>query len=432
MKRLLARQLRDPVYANGYALVLNAGLASALGFAFWFVAARRVAAEDLGWGAAVVSAATLAALLGKAGFDAAIIRFGPTARDRVLRKLLVYATLASVALTACVGLAILWSAGHGVTSLSGLTSPRVAVGFLALACGTTAAWVLDAFFIAEQTAVLTLARNTAFNVVKLAAPFAIATGFAAFAVPLSWGAGLAASLVVAVSLLPWSFRRRTLSQDASPSRREVALYAAKNYALNVSEFLPGLLLPLVVLQTLGAEVNARFFMAWTIATVGFLASKAIAQSAFAQLVREGPARDAILKGAGVSAIVLVPFTLALLAGSEIVLALLQVAAPEPALLLRLLALSIAPIAASNLFLAYLKARLSGWELTVIPTLGLVAFLALVPVALARGGLVGIGALWLLVQATLGTYATFRLVNILQRSPHATPPNPSLRGRAHQG
>ena len=57
----LRRHLADPVYANGYALVANAGLSALLGFAFWLAAARRFPADALGVGAAVVSAATLAA-----------------------------------------------------------------------------------------------------------------------------------------------------------------------------------------------------------------------------------------------------------------------------------------------------------------------------------------------------------------------------------
>ena len=431
--RMLARQLRDPVYSNGYALVLNSALASVLGFAFWLVAARRFDADDLGWGAAVVSAATLAALIGKAGFDAAIIRFGPTARDRVLRKLILYATAASVALTALVGLVILMLAGNGVESLSPLRTRTAALGFLVLACGTAAAWVLDAVFIAEQRAVLCLARNTAFNLVKLGAPFLVAGALASFAVPLSWGAGLAVSLVVAAIVVPWSLRRRVVSPAPSPSRGEVAVYAAKNYVLNVSEFLPGLILPLLVLETLGASANARFFLAWTIATVGFLASKAIAQSSFAALVREGPPHDALRKAARLSAIVLVPFGLGLLACAPLLPLLFgNATGPDAIALLRVLALSLAPVAVTNLFLSYLKARQAGWELTLLPAATLVAFLALVPVALAAGGMVGIGWLWLAVQAAAGLYALARLLAILRRTSHGTPANPGLGRRAHQG
>lgn len=434
VKRLLMRQLRDPVYANGYALVLNSVLASALGFAFWLVAARRFAPDDLGWGAAVVSAATLAALIGKAGFDAAIIRFGPTARDRVLKKLLVYATLASVTLTAAVCLVILWLAGRGMESLAPLRTQNAAAGFLVLACGTAAAWVLDAFFIAEQTAILCLARNTAFNLVKLVVPFLVAASFASFAVPLSWGAGLGVSLIVAAVVIPWSLRRRRIDHAPSPSKREVATYAAKNYVLNVSEFLPGLVLPLLVLESMGAATNARFFLAWTIATVGFLGSKAIAQSSFAALVRDGPPQDALRKALRLSAIVLVPFGLGLLLGAPLLPLLFgEASGADSIALLRILALSLAPIAITNVFVSYLKARHAGWELTLLPAATLVAFLALAPLALATMGMAGVGWIWLIVQSVAGAYSAARLVTILRRTTHGTDPTRiGLGHRAHQG
>lgn len=432
--RSMVRQLRDPVYANGVALILNAVLAAGLGFLFWLVAARRFDAEALGWGAAVVSAATLAALIGKAGFDAAIIRFGPTARDRVLRKLVLYAMLASVGLTALVGAVILLLAGRGVESLAPLRTPVAATGFLVLACGTTVAWILDAFFIAEQTSVLCLARNGTFNVVKMGVPFLVAASLATYAVPLSWGAGLGASLLVAVLLVPWSMRRRRVQDAPTPSRREVVAYSAKNYVLNVSEFLPGLVLPLLVLERMGAAANARFFLAWTIATVGFLASKAIAQSSFAALVRDGPPHEALRKGLRLSGLALVPFALALLLGAPLLPLLFPAATgPDVIALVRILALSIVPIAVTNLFLSYLKARQAGWELTLLPALTLVAFLAASPLALAQGGMAGVGTLWLAVQLMAGAYAAARLLAIFRRDPHGTTPDHArLRHRAHQG
>jgi O-antigen/teichoic acid export membrane protein len=423
------RRALDPVYSNGAALVANSVLASALGFAFWLVASRRFPPEALGWGAALVSAATLAALVGKAGFDAAIIRFVPGADPRAARRLLLHATAAAVVLTAAVVGVLLALAAHGgLDSLAGpLRSPWTAAGFLALACGTAAAWILDAFFIAEQAAVLTLARNAAFNVVKL---FVVA---AALAVPLAWGAGLLVSLLVALATAPLVFGRRA-GGAASPSAGSVASYAARNYVLNVAEFLPGLLLPIVVLEAFGPATASRFYLAWTIATVGFLASKAIAQSAFAALVREGPPRAAVAKGVRLSALVLLPFALALLLAPHVLLALFGVAGPDAEALLRLLALSLVPLAASNLFLAYLKARRAGWELTLVPAATLVVLLATLPFALAAYGIAGAGIAWLAIQSACGLYAAARLFALLRSRTHhgrTTEPTP-LGRRAHEG
>lgn len=425
----LSKHARDPLYANGIALVANAGLSAALGFVFWMVAARRFNADALGIGAAIVSAATLAALVGKAGFDAAVIRFGPSKEPRALRLLLLRASLATVGLTTLVALCVLALATLGVPALAALRSPAYAAGFVLLAVGTSFAWILDALFIAEQRADGVLLRNLAFNFVKIGVPLLIAFEWGGRAVPLAWGVGLVASLAVALTLLPRVLARHV--PTGQPPQRGAFGYAMRNYTLNLSEFLPGLVLPLLVLQGLGAEENARFFLAWTIATVAFLASKAIAQSAFAALVRGGKARAALAKGLTLSALLLGPVALAMYAGAPLLLGLFGEHYVASAGLLRILALSIPPIVVLNLYLAYLKARDVGWELTLLPMVSLVALLAAMPYALAWGGTLGVGWAWLIVQSLAGGYAAIRLAAKLRRTLYGTT-RTGLRRHPHEG
>lgn len=432
LRAAVAAHVRDPLYLNGYALVLNAAASSALGFVFWLVAAHRFQAEHIGIGAAVVSASTLAALIGKAGFDAAIIRYGPSASARGIRRLLLVSMLATLILTCITALVILLLASGGVESLGPLREPLWALGFFALAAATAVAWILDAYFISEQAAILVLVRNVAFNTVKLVVPLVLATSIAVRAVPLAWGVGLAASLAVAFSVLPGRLRARPRERSTPMRAREVAVYAARNYVLNVSEFLPGLLFPLIVLGTLGAEENAHFFLAWTVATVAFLASKSVAQSAFAALVRAASPNAAIRKAFVLSGLVLVPGAVALYVAAPFVLGLFGgeygAAGAE---LLRLLALSIFPVGVSNVYLAFVKARAGGWELTLLPAASLAALLLSMPVALATWGIEGAGLAWLAVQTAAGVYAAIRLTVALRRNNHENA-RPALRRRAHEG
>lgn len=439
VSRSLARArrfVRDPVYGNGIALVLNAAVGAGLGFAFWMVAARLFEAGALGYGAAVVSAATLAALVGKAGFDAAVVRFLPGSSRRFATLILAYALAATIGLTTACALVVVSLTRGPASSLAALREPLAAAGFVVLATMTAAAWILDAFFLAQQSARVSLLRNVAFQIVKLALLFAVVGLLAGFAIPLVWALGVAVSLAVSFAFVPAFVRRHprrttTRASDAARvSRRDVARYAAQNYMLNLAEFAPGLVLPIVVLETLGSEANASFYLAWTVATTGFLASKAVAQSAFAQLVREGPPGPAIAKGAKLSLLVLGPFVLALLVGAELVLSLFGGGYRDSAPLLRVLALSVPAMAVSNHFLAYLKARRASAELTLVPLATMLALAAALPLALLYGGVEGVGYAWLAVQAAAGLYALVRLNAILRRTPDG--PRTSLHRRAHQG
>jgi O-antigen/teichoic acid export membrane protein len=427
----LRQHVRDPVYANGYALVANAGLSALLGFLFWIVAARRFTEDALGVGAAVVSAATLAALIGKAGFDAAIIRYGPALSRAHLRRLLARAGAATFALTAFVSLVVLLLAVEGVASLAALRAPIAALGFVLLAVGTGTAWVLDAYFVSEQAGVLVLARNVAFNALKLVAPFFVAASLGETAVPLAWGLGLAASLAFGLAVTFPRLARHPDEGEPAPASREMLAYAARNYALNLSEFLPGLVFPLLVIGALGPAANARFYLAWTVATVALQASKAVTQSSFAQLVRPGPAAPALRKALLLSGLVLGPMALGMFFLGGFALGIFGDHYAQGAELLRMLALSVAPVAIANVYLSYLKARRPGWELTLLPALTMAALLVVTPLALAKLGVLGLGATWLAVQLLAGAWATVRLVPLLRRKPLDNP-RTALRGHPHEG
>lgn len=425
----VAKRARDPLYANGIALVMNAGLSAGLGFLFWVIAARRFNADALGVGAAIVSAATLAALLGKAGFDAAVIRYAPANDRRGAARLLAHALLAACALTAFVALALLALAKLGLPALGPLLRPAYALGFVVLAIATAFGWILDAYFVSEQRASAVLLRNVAFNGVKLGVPIFVANEWAGRAVPLAWSIGLAASIAVTLALLPSVLMRHRVTAEV-PERGALG-YSMRNYALNLSEFVPGLVLPVLVLHALGAEENARFYLAWTVATVAFLASKAVAQSAFAAMVRQGDERGSVLKAIGLSAVLLGPAAFILYFGADLVLGLFGTHYVVAAPLLRILALSIPAVALANVYLSYLKARDDGWELTLLPLASLGLLGVLLPLALAWGGIEGVGLAWLTVQLAIGLYAGARLLARFRRTPHAAP-RTGLRRHPHEG
>ena len=425
----IAKRARDPLYSNGLALVANAGVSAALGFLFWIVVARRFNADALGIGAAVVSAATLAALLGKAGFDAAVIRYAPAHDRRGAARILGYSLLGTFGLTSLVAAGLLALSAMGVPALAPLLQPAYAAGFVVLAVATSFAWILDAYFIAEQRGYAVLLRNVAFNGVKLFVPLFIAFEWGGRAIPLAWSIGLAASLAVTLAMLPRVLGRHKATADV-PARGAVG-YSMRNYALNLSEFVPGLVLPLLVLHTLGAEENARFYLAWTVATVAFLASKAIAQSAFAAMVRAKDERASVLKSAALSSVVLGPAAVVLYFFGAPLLSIFGAHYSGSAPLLRLLALSIPGVVAANIYLAYLKARDEGWELTLLPIGTLALLLILIPIALAWRGVEGVGLVWLGIQTTVGLYATARLAAKFRRNHHVFP-RTGLRRHPHQG
>ena len=83
--RQLRAHLAVPLFRNGYALVASTVATSILGVLFWGIAARHVAAAELGVDAALISAMTLIANVSHVNLTTALNRFVPSSGDGAAR-----------------------------------------------------------------------------------------------------------------------------------------------------------------------------------------------------------------------------------------------------------------------------------------------------------------------------------------------------------
>src|SRR3954468_8018528 len=121
---------------NGYALVLNVGLTSGLGVAFWVLAAREYSVGDVGRGSAMVSALITLSPRGQLNLPSGLLRFLPRAGHQGAR--LVARGYATAAL-ACVLLAsgFLLAAPHVSSRLDFLPDSALMVTAF---CGAVVVW----------------------------------------------------------------------------------------------------------------------------------------------------------------------------------------------------------------------------------------------------------------------------------------------------
>jgi len=410
---------RDPLYRNGYYLMLNSLTGAGFGFLFWMVAARLYTQAEVGTAVGVVSAMTLAALFGKFGVDAALIRYVPTADRRGRLKLLAesLALTSVLTLTLAVGMVGLFpTLSPALAALH--ARPLDAALFCAFAVLMSGAWVLDGYFIAERRAGLSLLRNVTFNALKVALPFVGVIAASSFALPLAWGLGIAASVAVAALAVPRLLQRVAPTGGAAlPARRTFLAYSGANYVVNVTEWLPTLVLPLLVLAVAGPEQNAVFYMAWTLASLAFFFTKAVSQSTFAEMSHQPENLAPLLrKGAKHSGLVVAPTLLggALLGGVALSLFGPTYRDQGYPLLLVLLGSGVF-VAVSNLYLTLLKARDARVELVLLPTLLLAATVTAAYAALGAFGLMGLAWAWLLTNALGAGYCLIRIPTHLRRS-----------------
>jgi O-antigen/teichoic acid export membrane protein len=260
--------LRNPLYYSSYALVANTAATTALGVAYWAIAAHFYDRQTVGRSAALVSALILVSTFAQLNLANTLPRFIPQA-GRSAGKFIAYSY------AACSGAALI----AGLTFVTIL--PRLSAQWrflgdsLPLGIAFVAAATVWGVFNLQDVALLSLHRpvvvpveNFVYGVCKLAMLVGVIWLLPSSGIFFSWVLPLAITIPAVNWLI---FRRYLKDREAArePSRlnaREIVRFASVDYLGGVLAQGSGNLLPLLVLSTLGATANSGFYIAWTIAS----------------------------------------------------------------------------------------------------------------------------------------------------------------------
>lgn len=272
------------LFNNAFYLMLNSMSTSLLGFVFWNIMARFFVPAEVGIGSALVAASGLIAALSNLGLSTGLVRFVPEVRDRSAQLINSFFTLSGgIALMGSLiylGGAFYWSPALKFVSgdLWLLSLFTVFTAFTALSSLT------DMALVAGRSARYVFFKNTVNSLIKLPLPvlaFAFMGGYGIFA-----GTGIG---FVAAVLLAWFFFLPSIYKGYFPRPayekdlvQQVLPYSFANYLANLLNGAPGFIYPLMVINTLGPEKNAYFYIAWMMVMVLSIIPSGLAQSLFAE------------------------------------------------------------------------------------------------------------------------------------------------------
>jgi O-antigen/teichoic acid export membrane protein len=269
----------------------------------------------------------------------------------------------------------------------------VSVLFVVFCAVAAANYIVESVFVAYRSSRYILVKNMLSSVLKL--PLAFALVFAgAFGIYSSW----IGSLVVAVLFGLWIVRHRfqhrlalTFGLTPTPGMRAFSL---ANYLATLAEGMPAIVLPLLVLDLLGAMPSAHYYMAMMLASVLFAVSAAAGQALFAEGSHSSEELRRHTRKAVVSmALLLVPGILATVFIGPLVLRLFGSGYERSAHgLLIILALSAVLVAANDSLRAIHKVRLRNAVMLASSALGSAAAVVLC-FLLSGDELLGIGFAW---------------------------------------
>jgi O-antigen/teichoic acid export membrane protein len=294
LSALLARFSANHMVRNSLYLILSSALQASLGFVFWIVVARLFNPADVGRASSLISATTVIAYLALLGLNSTFVRYLPTAPDR---DALITAGLLLV--TGC-GAGI----GLGYVLATPLIAPRLdfiehhavlAVGFVLLTAAASVNLLTDSVFIASRKASYCALTDGGIGGTSKILGAVLLAGAGAYGVFGASTGGFAASAVVSVGLIFALLRWRPSLRNPFTTLMPLIRFSAANYAANILNLLPVLVVPLIILDRIGARPAAYYFVAFQIATLLYSAAYAVGETLLAEGSHAGAERRLLLR-----------------------------------------------------------------------------------------------------------------------------------------
>lgn len=265
-KELRRRLLADHLVRNSLYLMLSSGLQATLGFTFWVVVARLFSTADVGRASSLVSATSLLAILSLFGVNSTLVRFLPTSTER---DALITASLIFVAACGAIfGLVYLLLTPVIAPRLAFVEhQPAMVFGFVMLNAAAAVNLLTDSVFISSRKAIYCAVTDGGISgVTKIASAFLLA-GTGAYGLFSACTAGFAAAALVSLILIAKVLRWRPILKGSFLALKPLLRFSGANYAGNIFMLLPTLVVPVIVLDRLGATAAAFYFVAYQIATL---------------------------------------------------------------------------------------------------------------------------------------------------------------------
>lgn len=409
--RQMKQQIREPLYRNSLFLMTSPMLTSGLGFFFWMVVARFYTKEEVGLGASIISAMFLLALLSTLGLGITLIRFLPKAEKPVEMINSCFTLTGTVALA----LAAIFITGLNVWSpaLGFIREELIfSLAFALFVLLWTLSELTDNIFIARRRAEFVLSKNTIFSLLKIPLPIPLVLFFHAFGIVGSWGIAMGVALAISLFLfLPRAQNR----YNAAPKLnlgivKDIWRYSAGNYFASLFAAAPPLVLPIMIVNLLGAVQNAYFYVAWMIASLLFAIPGAVSQSLFAEGSHfEDELPDNVSRSFIFVFVLLFPAIILLFLLAKWLLLLFGASYSANAIvLLRLLAFSSVFVAINSVYQSILRVRGRIRELVAICAFIAISVLVGSYIITPTTGIAGIGYVWIAAQGLVSLYVIFAM------------------------
>lgn len=398
-----------PLYRNGYALILSSVATSGLGLVYWVLSARYYSPEIVGVNSAILSAMLFLSVVGQLNLGGLLVRYLPLA-GHAAPHLIAYSYAASVLGALLTSIVFLAGLGLWAPTLRVLTQDSWLAGWFVFG---TVAWGIfalqDSGLTGLRQAVWVPLENALFAVVKIVLLVLLAAPFTQYGIFASWTLPVAFSLIpINLLIFKWfvpAHVRGTAKRAVPIVPREIYKYVSGNYLGSIFFQASSTLLPLIVIERLGATMNAYFYLPWTITTSLQLVALNMATSFTVEAAHD----RANLTNYGARVLIhnlrlLIPLVLVVGARAPYLLAIFGANyAAAGTDMLRLLALSVIPYSFTALYVGLARVQSQVSRIVVVQGVRCGLLLLLCYVLLPALGITSIGWVWLVTETLVGGF-----------------------------
>ncbi|MFC1985420.1 oligosaccharide flippase family protein [Chloroflexota bacterium] len=404
--RWLKEQLRVSLYTNAFYLMLNNIVSGILGFAFWIIVARCYNTSELGLASAIISVIGFLAILSNLGLGFGLIRFLPNANKKAIPMINTSLTIGGIASLVAM---LIFLGGLGFWSpilLFIRQQPILLALFMSLGILSTLCGLTGQVFIAKRRAQYNFIQNTSVGLLQMLLVFTFAFIFGTFGILTSMVLAMLATLLMSTL---WLLPKVQPGYLPIPVLHRLAVnkimrFSISTYCAYLFWIAPTMVLPLIVMNNLGTEMNAYFYISWKVANVLYLIPVAIATSLFVEgSFLEDKLFSNILKALKLCTITIIPVVIiSFLWGDKILLAFGTEYSESGFRLLRILIISVFPVTINTIYLSILRVRKEMGKLIGLSIATSIMVLSFAYFLMISAGLIGIGIGWLVAHSVIAT------------------------------
>ncbi len=394
MLHKLKNYYRDPLYKNSFYILLNSITAALFGVIFWFIAARLYSSEDVGLATALISSVVIIVNLSGFGLNTGLIRFLPGSTEKT--QLLSSVWIVSIAGVLIFGFIFLAGIDIFYPGMKFLMDPWVIVIFILLLIFQMSSGLFSNTLLALRKAEYSYAQGMGLGLrIILLIPLTFAGVLGIFG---SLGIAYFSSFSMGLFIL---YRMKIFIKPVLKKNllNDILHFSITNYIVDFLVMAQSFILPIFILNNIGAKEAAYFYVAFSIAVLLYAVPTSVFMSMFIEGSYGEPLRKNMIKSLIIVGAIIVPLGLAMYFFGDILLSLFSREYSQNAYeVLKLLTLSAAFVTLNSLFIAVKKVQKNIKPLIAVNAL-LFFLIVLFSYVLIPQGILGVGIGWIAAQGT---------------------------------